>query len=127
MTDKNLKALDQLQTYFDLQSEDILKIVSYVSAGHDLVAAGVSIWSALKGDLTRTTTQFRIPGMSLISDDTLLFRELMSDLTCYQEALLKTTKPEDMDRVMYLYTLDPVAKAFKLHLFTPGVRLPLAT
>lgn len=127
MTNKNLKSLDQLQTHFDLRSEDILKIVSYLSAGHDLIASGVSIWSAIKGKVNRTTTQFHISGMCLISDDTLLYQELMADLTCYQEILLQDTKPEDMDRVMYLYTLDPIAKAYKLHLFKPGTNLALAT
>lgn len=123
MTDKNLKALDQLQTHFDLKSEDILKIVSYISAGHNLIAAGVSTWSALNGKLTRSTDQLHIPGMMLIGDDTFLMSELMADLSSYQEGLLKTTKPEDMDRVMYLYTLEPTKKALKLHLFTTGVQV----
>lgn len=126
MTDKNLEALDQLQTYFDLQSEDILKIVSYISAGHNLIAAGVSIWNAPSDQVTRFKTQFRIPGMNIICDDTLLYQKLMVYLHSLQEELLETTKPEDIDRVMYLYTLDPVAEAFKLHFFTPGIRLPLA-
>lgn len=117
--DKYLSVLDRLQDSFELNAEETIRIASYISAKHRLIAAGIACWSVNKnGELKRITTQLPIAGLQMICDDSFLWQELMADLGCLEVQLMETAKPSDFDRCMYLYTLDPKDPKVKLHFFT---------
>lgn len=115
MNNKNATAFEILKTKFALMPDDLIKINAYVSAGHDLVAAGISTWHFNKGKLSRQTEQLRIVGMCLIQDDSFLYQQLMADLQRIQE-----DNTDLLDRVLYLYTYDPIKRNTQFHFFTNG-------
>lgn len=49
MSDESLEKLAQLRTQFDLSGEEILKLVSYISAGHEVAFAGVTTYNTAYG------------------------------------------------------------------------------
>lgn len=117
--DKYLHVLERLQDAFELNNEETIRIASYISAGHRLVAAGIACWTLKpNGELKRVTTQLPIAGLQLICDDSFLWQELMSELGCVEVKLLDNASPKDFDRCLYLYTLDPKNPKVQLHFFT---------
>lgn len=118
--DKYLQVLERLQDAFELNTDETIRIASYISAGHRLVSAGIACWSVSpKGDLKRVTTQLPIKGLQLICDDSFLWQELMSEIGCLEVKLVEDgADPKDFDRCMYLYTLDPKNPRVQLHFFT---------
>lgn len=117
--EKYIAVLESLQNAFSLNTEETIRIASHISAGHRLVAAGIATWSLNgKGELRRVTTQLNILGLQLICDDSFLFQELMADLGCLEVQLMEDAALKDLDRCLYLYTLDPKNPKVKLHFFT---------
>ncbi len=49
MSNEGLEKLAQLRSQFDLSGEEILKLVSYISAGHEVMFAGVTTYNTASG------------------------------------------------------------------------------
>lgn len=52
---ESLEKLAQLRSQFDLSGEEILKLVSYISAGHEVMFAGVATYNTTSGSKQVTT------------------------------------------------------------------------
>lgn len=55
MSNESLEKLAQLRSQFDLSGEEILKLVSYISAGHEVMFAGVATYNTASGSKQVTT------------------------------------------------------------------------
>ncbi len=105
-TNTDLKLLTAIQNAFPLEPSEVLRLVSHISAGSMIVAAGISYWQIKGGELKRVTTQMPLPGLGMITDDSLLYQELMADLCCVEEQMINEgIDPIDFDKCLYIITL----------------------